>query len=86
MLNENFRDFLRLLIENEVKVLVVGGYADEFLGHDTNCRIRYRAPEIPKRYRRSLRDTGRTAIRPAASRPSVAGSGTLPGEVPSTVT
>jgi hypothetical protein len=27
MLNKNFREFLRLLIENDVKFLVVGGYA-----------------------------------------------------------
>ena len=27
MLNKNFRDFLRLLIESDVKFLVVGGYA-----------------------------------------------------------
>jgi predicted nucleotidyltransferase len=27
MLNKNFRDFLKLLIENDVKFLVVGGYA-----------------------------------------------------------
>jgi len=27
MLNKNFRDFLRLLIENDVRFVVVGGYA-----------------------------------------------------------
>jgi len=27
MLNKNFREFLKLLVENDVKFLVVGGYA-----------------------------------------------------------
>jgi hypothetical protein len=39
MLNKDFREFIELLNENEVRYLVVGGYAVAFHGHPRYTKV-----------------------------------------------